>query len=334
MCPGTLQNPIPGQSGNQPPTVSSRKDPVLRSCSSSAQLLFSILQHCLHRQYICSRKGVIPNRYCFSRISTHRLQQLSDSADIPTPPSCDLDLQDDMRLLQNFVLREYNQAEVPKNLSHGQTIALQSLKKKKNTLHFSVSDKGGECVVMSKTSQQQLTHHHLTSTPVYHYLVPTLKVNSVETPILRPTETSFRNFWKRKCSESEEACNKVFGRICSRLGVGKRFQDTFEARHTTLPAMYVLVKTHNFDPSTDLSTLPISDIKVRPIVSCVNYLFSNGETRMAHNTHPDTPTRPCPESPNECSPTLGDVARSTSRRSPEQEVLQCGHMRFIHKPEC
>ena len=51
-------------------------------------------------------------------------------------------------------------------------------------------------------------------------------------------------------------------------GFGDRFARLFHCTNTTLPVLYTLAKTHKIPVETDISTLKLSDIKVRPIISC------------------------------------------------------------------
>ena len=78
------------------------------------------------------------------------------------------------------------------NLSHDQAVGLKSLLRKRDNFHFSVSDKGGEFVVMDKEKQRLLTEHHIrTSSGVYRYIPPTRTYCGVSRDIVAPTEVSF-----------------------------------------------------------------------------------------------------------------------------------------------
>ena len=47
-----------------------------------------------------------------------------------------------------------------------------------------------------------------------------------------------------------------------------RFEQVFKSHNTTLPTMYIMVKTHKLYPDKALADIPINEFKVRPIVSC------------------------------------------------------------------
>ena len=185
------------------------------------------------------------------------------------PPVNNVDMEDALKQLNNYVLELFQHSKVPFNLSPSEARGLKLLKARRSELHISVSDKGGEFVVMKRNDQKQLTNHHIMSTGVYKYLPPTRKQGGVLKPIANTTTTSFQRQIKSMTSVLEEKCNKLWSNICERRNLGSDMCELYKAHNTQLPTLYVLIKTHKFDTSditenTDLSAL----CKVRPIVSC------------------------------------------------------------------
>ena len=89
----------------------------------------------------------------------------------PPPTDC-INVEDNLKQLNNFILDLCGKTRLKPNLTPNQIIDFKSLLSKRDTLCFSVSDKGGEFVVMKKNSQCELTEHYLRSTTgVYKYVV-------------------------------------------------------------------------------------------------------------------------------------------------------------------
>ena len=160
--------------------------------------------------------------------------------------------------------------KVKYNLSHDQAVGLKSLLRKRDTYHFSVSDKGGEFVVMDKEKQRLLTEYHIRiSTGVYRYIPPTRTYSGVPRDIAAPTEVSFNRQIKSKTELLETQCNTLWKTICDRRNVPIDLRDMFLSRHTNLPTLYVLIKTHKFSIEDVINPDDIqTKCKVRPIVSC------------------------------------------------------------------
>ena len=113
------------------------------------------------------------------------------NAIICTPPTDNTEVEDKLKQMNNFILHLYEDSVVPFsfNLTNDEAAGLRSLREKKNKLHFSVSDKGGEFVVMEKESQHELTVHHISSTAgVYP---PSRLYNGTVRDIAAPTPSSF-----------------------------------------------------------------------------------------------------------------------------------------------
>ena len=86
------------------------------------------------------------------------------------PPTNNTIVEDKLKQMNNFFIHLYKNSVVPFNLSHDEAVGLKSLRGKKSDLHFSVSDKGGEFVVMNQGIQRDLTENHISNTVgVYKY---------------------------------------------------------------------------------------------------------------------------------------------------------------------
>ena len=104
------------------------------------------------------------------------------------PPTDNTEVEDKLKQMNSFVLHLYESSVVPFNLTNVEAAGLKSLREKKNMLHFSVSDKGGEFVVMEKESQHGLTVHHISSTAgVYQYIPPSRLFHGAVRDIAAPT---------------------------------------------------------------------------------------------------------------------------------------------------
>ena len=186
------------------------------------------------------------------------------------PPTNNTDTEDELRDLSKFVMHLISNTKVKYNLSHDQAVGLKSLLRKRDTYHFSVSDKGGEFVVMDKEKQRLLTEYHIrTSTGVYRYIPPTRTYSGVPRDIAAPTEVSFNRQIKSRTELLETQCNTLWKTICDRRNVPIDLRDMFLSRHTNLPTLYVLIKTHKFSIEDVIIPDNIqTKCKVRPIVSC------------------------------------------------------------------
>ena len=138
-----------------------------------------------------------------------------------TPPTHNINLEDNIKQLLNFIINQYKSTKPVRNLTQDQLVGFKSLLSKRDTIHFSVSDKGGEFVLLSKEVHTELTTHHITSTPsVYRYLPPTGKTgdNRGEQPIINTSRISFKRQIKSKTLQLETECNKLWSDICKNHG--------------------------------------------------------------------------------------------------------------------
>ena len=137
-------------------------------------------------------------------------------------------------------------------------------------MSFSVSDKGGEFVILPIQSQKDLTNHHLSNTGgVYKFEGPTRKYQGCYRSITNPTDVTYKRQISALTDRLEFKCNNLWQQIFSRRSLNSKMNRAFKVSNTQLPAMYVLVKTHKFDVNVICSLSDIVDkCKVRPIVSC------------------------------------------------------------------
>ena len=156
----------------------------------------------------------LKNRSTCSIRAQHLKQQgapVTKSFVIP-PPTNNVDIEDKLKQINNYVLHLYS--VVPLNLNHNQAVSLKSLRMKKDSLHISVSDKGGEFVVMEKPVQCELTEHHrTTSGGVYRYLTPTRKYQGNVIQIATLTGVSYSRQTKvapRKYKRQSAVCGQKF----------------------------------------------------------------------------------------------------------------------------
>ena len=148
---------------------------------------------------------------------------------------------------------------------------MASLTRRKEDLHISVSDKGGEFVVSSTKTHKDITVNHLKSNSgTYRWIQPTRKQNNVEILVKRPTETTYRNQMKAVCCKIENKCNIFITSFCKKYCSDSKLQLLLSLNHTVLPTLYVLIKAHKLDPGVYIFTVPIEELKVHPIVSCTN----------------------------------------------------------------
>ena len=115
--------------------------------------------------------------------------------------------------------------------------------KRKEDLHISVSDKGGEFVVMDRQIQKSITEHHINSMcekGVYKFIPPSRGTRT----IAKPTEYSYSNSIASSRNNLESEANTLWSTICEKVSLDKKFSDLFISRDSNLPTMYILIKTH------------------------------------------------------------------------------------------
>ena len=107
---------------------------------------------------------------------------------------------------------------------------------KKDSLHISVSDKGGEFVVMEKPVQCELTEHHLTTYGgVYRFIPPTRKYQGNVIQIATPTGVSYSRQTKSRTEKVQEAVNCLWIEISDTRNFSPEVRRFFLGYDTQLP---------------------------------------------------------------------------------------------------
>ncbi|XGW33962.1 hypothetical protein V3C99_018028 [Haemonchus contortus] len=136
---------------------------------------------------------------------------------------------------------------MPSNISREQAYGLKLLQDliKSRTIRLSVSDKGGEFVVIPRQLDVIITKHHLGDTSIY-----------------RPS--SAKDF-QTQCRR----LNRVRMTTAKSAGLDHSLTTRLRIESPCCPVLYLLIKTHKFAATDDLASIAPTSIKVRPIVSCV-----------------------------------------------------------------
>ncbi|KAL5255884.1 hypothetical protein ACHWQZ_G011190 [Mnemiopsis leidyi] len=158
-------------------------------------------------------------------------------------------IEDSLKQLSLYIMKLFSKSKLSFNMTPIEAKGLKSLKEKRDHLHFSVSDKGGDFVVMEKPQHQQVTEQHLTSTGVYKFIPPTRKRNGELCPIANPTDTSYNRQINGVVDQLETGANSLWTTICNRRNLGSDMVEFFKSHNTRLPTMYVLLKTQKFQVS-------------------------------------------------------------------------------------
>ena len=190
------------------------------------------------------------------------------------PPTTNIAMEHHLRQLCYIINTRLEQSKVPSNLKAKQREGLKSLIARKEELHFSRSDKGGEFVIMSSGVQQQITQKHLsdmTSEGAYTYVAPTTTRQNRIQPIANPSEVSYSRLINRVTERLETESNVLWSEISRMCNYDSKTVDLFKSHNTQLPTIYLIQKTHKFDCNVLVSDVDIiSNCKIRPIVSCIN----------------------------------------------------------------
>ncbi|EYC18662.1 hypothetical protein Y032_0026g1298 [Ancylostoma ceylanicum] len=109
-------------------------------------------------------------------------------------------------------------------------------------IKISISDKGGEFVVMPKELERKITRLHLQDETLYAL----------------SSEKEFRKQYRR--------LNRVWVETAQSVGIPKATIARLKCDHPVCPVLYVLIKTHKLSPD-DVQVTDPSVFKIRPIVS-------------------------------------------------------------------
>ena len=136
---------------------------------------------------------------------------------------------------------------------------------------MSVSAKCGKFVVTTKDTHRHLTENHLQETAVYQRVLPTRKINGRTVSVAEPTSQQLTQLIKKKTENLVKESNNLWKKISSQ----RNLDDDYKRRirvpdHVSLPVMYVQINTHKNPPESFRSTIPLEQVKVRPIISCVD----------------------------------------------------------------
>ncbi|XGW16426.1 hypothetical protein V3C99_001696, partial [Haemonchus contortus] len=144
------------------------------------------------------------------------------------------------------ILRRHSHRPPVPNISAAQKRGLAELQDLSNSksIKISVSDKGGEFVVMPRGLDAAITQAHLGDGTLY-------KPSS---------EGEYKRQYRR--------LNRVWLDIAHRADLPKSLITRLKCDLPVCPVLYVLIKTHKLAPNTHASLDP-SDFKVRPIISNV-----------------------------------------------------------------
>ncbi|EYC40623.1 hypothetical protein Y032_0604g557 [Ancylostoma ceylanicum] len=160
----------------------------------------------------------------------------------PKPASA---LEPALASLQLNIMQAYTSQSRTKsgsNLTEGERRGLRKLLKLRKELRYSVSDKGGDFVVLTQTLDKKISRDNISDTTLYE-------------------RSSLRDFDKVS-NYLRSTIKRVLGKIMNTRTV-KRFIPTFP----TVPTYYALIKTHKIPAEIDLQHMDERGIKVRPIIS-------------------------------------------------------------------
>ena len=142
------------------------------------------------------------------------------------------------------MINKHKSRPVQPNLSQCQLETLSELiaLKKAKEVRISVSDKGGEFVLMSSTMDNKLMKKHLSNDVLY-----------------RP--------YKDLIQKSENEINEVWEYVGKKNHLNERSIQRLNTTHSQCPVIYLLTKTHKLPDNIPSSNVVLDDINVRPVIS-------------------------------------------------------------------
>ncbi|VDL72529.1 unnamed protein product [Nippostrongylus brasiliensis] len=163
-------------------------------------------------------------------------------------PEANTEIDGKMRVLSAGILRalDHHSRLRRNNLTCQQRQGLRELRDLTSSggIRVSVSDKGGEFVVISQSLDREITHCHLRDESVY-----------------RPSTAA-------EFSLQHKRLNDIWMAIGKSAGLDRRLVQRLRVDNPICPVFYSLVKTHKL-PLGDLTTMPADAFKIRPIISCI-----------------------------------------------------------------
>ena len=147
------------------------------------------------------------------------------------PPTFDVETEDALKQLHIFIQRQISHAKLKFN---SQAAGSKSLKERKAELHISVSDKGGEFVVMNRNSHKDLTSNHITSTGVYTFVPPTRKYQEQLREVKKTTETTYSRQISAMLSNLESQAISLWSSIYEKRGISGHMSCWSSSMRTTL----------------------------------------------------------------------------------------------------
>ena len=116
-----------------------------------------------------------------------------------------------------------------------------------------------------------LTENHLEETTVYQKILPTRKSQGQTVTIAEPTSIKKAQLIKRKTTQLIEDSNDLWKKVAAQRGLDDDYIRQIRVPDSvSLPVMYVLIKTHKNSPESFRTNIPLEQVKVRPIISCVD----------------------------------------------------------------
>uniref|UniRef100_A0A0K0DE45 Reverse transcriptase domain-containing protein n=1 Tax=Angiostrongylus cantonensis TaxID=6313 RepID=A0A0K0DE45_ANGCA len=146
------------------------------------------------------------------------------------------------------VLNHYRTKRYSSNLTEVQKRGMREVREliRSKNIRLSVSDKGGEFVVIPHQLDVDITKKHLEDASLY-----------------RPSsEKEFKSKYRK--------LNHEWAKTARAAGLKPSVISQLKVDLPTCPVLYLLIKTHKLVSSDDLASTDPSLFKVRPIISCVD----------------------------------------------------------------
>jgi hypothetical protein len=111
----------------------------------------------------------------------------------------------------------------------------------------------------------------LEETTVYQKILPTRKSQGQTVTITEPTSVQKAQLIKKKTTQLIEDSNELWKKVAAQRGLDDDYIRQIRVPDSvSLPVMYVLIKTHKNSPESFRTNIPLEQVKVRPIISCVD----------------------------------------------------------------